>query len=226
MGAEVNKKDATRLETIEDLFIFSRTGTVSGATTWSETHVSGGGGGGYMHNGSGHVSSTSISSTVRERQRFFLVEPDGDETEFNDTGLAVRDGQTVTVVYCGHKADQVGWPTAYYNHPTRAQSTAVGHVKWLTGKGGGGAAVRVIVAVVAGFVAQFIAALVLGAVGGSTLGILSWLVLPVAAWWVWKRMGKASGKVPEVDLKAAVQAEIERAKSAVRDAREPVAVAG
>jgi hypothetical protein len=222
------RKNATRLQTIDDLYISSRTGLVSGATTWSETRVSGGGGGGYIHNGSGHMSSSSISSTVTERQRFFLVQPDGEEREYTDTGLAVRDGQTVTVIIAGHKADGLGWPTVYYNHQTRSQVQDPDHINWLTGKNKGSVFIRLVAAVIAGVVAQFVMGALIAVLLGpeSVLGLLSWLAFVAAAWWAWKKMTPSLGKVPEADLKAVLDAELERAKALIKDARDRVAAAG
>src|SRR3546814_5386542 len=62
--------DTPPIRSIEEVHGCYRTGTVCGVGNWSETrvHASSSGGGGYLHNGSGHVSAptVSVSSTSTE----------------------------------------------------------------------------------------------------------------------------------------------------------------
>lgn len=116
-----------KITTIDELHVFSRTGVVSGCSTWSETRVYGGGG--------ANNTNVSISSSVREKQRYFIVDKDGDETEINDSGLSVRDGQVVTAVYCGRKNDSnYGFQMGYHNHNTGNSSYVTSSIESLTGK--------------------------------------------------------------------------------------------
>ena len=105
-----------KLQSIDDLHLFTRTGTVHGARTWSESYTSGG-----STTSNGPVS---VSTTVRERQRYFVRMAGGSETEVNYTGVSVRDGHVVTLVYCGQKNPEsnLGWIAAVYNHGTGRKS--------------------------------------------------------------------------------------------------------
>src|SRR3546814_1867529 len=77
--------DTPPIRSIEEVHGCYRTGTVCGVGNWSETrvHASSRGGGGYLHNGSGHVSAptVSVSSTSTEVLRFFMEYDDEDEEE-------------------------------------------------------------------------------------------------------------------------------------------------
>jgi hypothetical protein len=101
---------------------WARTGEVVGSAIYTSTHVSGGssGGGGYVHNGVGHVSAPQvhISSTVTTHNRFFLKEDDGDETEIKlaNSSFGVRDGQRITGVWASHVNDGSGWLVYLHNH--------------------------------------------------------------------------------------------------------------
>lgn len=141
------------VKTIEELKLFTKTGVVVGTSNWSETHVSGGssGGGGHIHQGTGYVAAptVSISSTVVERNRFFLRQASGKEVEvdLHGTRFGVRDGHEVTAVYCGHKDSDWGWLFELQNHDTGANSkiaTAPPSIR------GGGMSGGVFVAFVAG----------------------------------------------------------------------------
>lgn len=81
----------------------AKTGAVLHTDTWSETQVSGSGGGSYVGAG-GHVSSgsVSISSKVTERHRFFINDLSSDrefEIDLSGMGCAVRPGQKVTALW-------------------------------------------------------------------------------------------------------------------------------
>lgn len=123
----VTWKTRTKLKSPEDIDVWSRTGDVVGTSVWSETHVSGsgGGGGGYISQGSGYISSGSVSinSNVKTRQRFFLREENGRETELNDIGFSVRDGHRVRVVYASHVKDGHAWIVNAKNLSTGDEKT-------------------------------------------------------------------------------------------------------
>lgn len=86
----------------EDVELRIRSGTVAGSSIWTETSVN-------VHtsaarsDGFGNVLPGQTSSTVTstEKNRFFLVEPDGGERAITtwNTGFAVRDGHGVKAVY-------------------------------------------------------------------------------------------------------------------------------
>lgn len=81
-----------------------RTGSVVDVQIWSETHVSGSssGGGGYINNGTGYVSSPSVSvtSTVQNRQRLFVNWNSGSEGTIElDDSVPFRVGNKVREVF-------------------------------------------------------------------------------------------------------------------------------
>ena len=95
-----------RVRDIAELYSFQKTGDVHGVATWSETSVSA-----HTTHSQNGTGSTSVSSTSYEKQRFFLREANGRETEvtLTDAEIAFRDGHHVTLIYCGHKAEKTGW---------------------------------------------------------------------------------------------------------------------
>lgn len=115
--------DTPPIRSIEEVHGCYRTGTVCGVGNWSETrvHASSSGGGGYLHNGSGHVSAptVSVSSTSTEVLRFFMEYDDDDEEEvtIKGGGFAVREGQRVSVIRVSSRPDW-GYNIAYHNHKT------------------------------------------------------------------------------------------------------------
>ena len=75
-------------------------GTVHGLRKWSETHVSSPGGGGYLHNGTGHISAPRVSSTIVERVEFWLKPEAGGGNELRLTmNIDVRDGHRLVVIW-------------------------------------------------------------------------------------------------------------------------------
>lgn len=100
--------------------IWSFTGEVMSDKKWTSTHVSGEGGGGYLHNGTGHSSSVSISSTTTTHDQFILRDKSGKEKsfEFSNMHLAMRVGQTVTVFWAIKHGKTSGPYIAVYNHAT------------------------------------------------------------------------------------------------------------
>lgn len=76
--------------------------------TWSETHVSSSGGGGYVHpQYGGNVSAAQVSSTVTTRReqklwvRFFNDQSEADFSFSNDSTLSIMEGQPVLVCHIG-----------------------------------------------------------------------------------------------------------------------------
>jgi len=74
-------------------------GEVVSQQKWSETHVRGSGGGGYINQGSGQIASTQIVSSTSEQLEFWVKADDGKETAFrlSDVDMAVRPGQRVRI---------------------------------------------------------------------------------------------------------------------------------
>lgn len=81
--------------------VTTRSGIVRDVQVFSETHLTGGssGGGGYLHQGSGHVASPQVrvSSEVVTTQRIFLEDNDGEWTCSVGKDFAVRPGHHIKV---------------------------------------------------------------------------------------------------------------------------------
>lgn len=76
------------------------TGAVMSSSKWSETHVSSSGGGGYLHNGTGHVSAPTVSSTVSAKHEFWFKTEEGREipVQLTDADFPLAPGQRITMV--------------------------------------------------------------------------------------------------------------------------------
>lgn len=112
--------DAGRIETIDQLCLFTKVGTIAGSQNWSETTfrsttTSNGGG-----NFSPASTSTTTSSSTAEQLRLFVRSDNGDEFEakFSEPGFGVREGHRVSIVYAGSQAEQSGYAMALANHST------------------------------------------------------------------------------------------------------------
>lgn len=133
--------DVGTIKAIDQLYMFTKVGTVVGNQNWSETSISTttttSGGGGYMHQGSGFISpsssSTTTSSSTTEQLRLFIREDDGDEFEakFSEPGFGVREGHRVTVVYAGDQASQRGYPMGLANHSTNQSKIFKQRANWI-----------------------------------------------------------------------------------------------
>lgn len=133
--------DVGTIKSIDQLYMFTKVGTIAGSQNWSETSISTttttSGGGGYMHQGSGFISpassSTTTSSSTTEQLRLFIREDDGDEFEakFSEPGFGVREGHRVTVVYAGDQASRAGYPMALANHSTNQSKIFTQRAKWI-----------------------------------------------------------------------------------------------
>jgi len=76
------------------------TGTVISSQKHSETHVRSSGGGGYIHQGSGHVSAPTITSHVVTKHEFWVRTENGRDVPVNlsNVPVSVAEGQTVSLV--------------------------------------------------------------------------------------------------------------------------------
>jgi hypothetical protein len=77
------------------------TGTVTDQQKFSETKVSSSGGGGYLHQGSGHVQAPTVTSTTTTKHEFWVQLTDGTQHPIQLTGLDIPlgTGQKITLVY-------------------------------------------------------------------------------------------------------------------------------
>ena len=111
--------------------IVTRTGNVLENQTLSRTHVHGHSSAESQYIGphGGHIESPkiSISSTTSEKVNLFIRGDDDREFEvgFIDPGIAVREGNRISILYCGKNSESVDeiisndhWISAIINHST------------------------------------------------------------------------------------------------------------
>ena len=155
------------IKSIEDIYIFTRGGTVldvqKGVKISSTTTTSGGSG--YVHptyGGNISTPSTTTTTTSREFMTVFVREAEGSEcsAEFTDSCVAVRAGNRVSVVHAGNKCVNVGYVAALVNHDSGKQGVITEVSKWLVNRPTGGEGCGL-----------FIAAMVLGPLVGVLLGL-------------------------------------------------------
>jgi hypothetical protein len=83
------------------------------SSKWSETHVSSSGGGGYLHQGSGHVSAPTVSSTVKSKHEFWIQTADGHQiaVQLTDADFPLMPTQLITLVSApsAQKPDEPRW---------------------------------------------------------------------------------------------------------------------
>jgi len=97
------------------------TGRVLGSDKNMKSVVSGseGGGGGYIRNGTGHISNSSvnISSRTVVHDNIFLADEEGNEKAFqlSDFNIACRDGHTLTVAWAIKQGKDRGPYLMVYN---------------------------------------------------------------------------------------------------------------
>jgi hypothetical protein len=87
---------------------------------WSTTQVAGGGGG--TNVGSGLPNPVTVSSVSTTHDQFFVRSDDGQERAFEmaNTGIALRKGHRVTVLWGNVRGIERGSYIAVYNHTTGA----------------------------------------------------------------------------------------------------------
>lgn len=100
------------------------TGAVLSASKNLETKVSGGGGGGYVNQGSGYVAPVSIKSTTTVHDQLFLADKSGTEHAYQLQGfdLACRESNQVTVAWAMKPGAKQGPYVLVYNHATKKPS--------------------------------------------------------------------------------------------------------
>lgn len=99
-------------------------GEVGGAWKGFTTEVSGGGGSGYVYQGTGHSTNREVTSKTTEHNQFFLRSPTGEEKSVRlaDVAIAVRDGHDVTVIWGIEEGRGEGPYLAVINHTTGEKS--------------------------------------------------------------------------------------------------------
>jgi hypothetical protein len=97
------------------------TGRVATATKNLETQVHGGGGGGYVHQGTGYSAPVAISSTTTVHDQLFLIGKDGDEQAFQLQGfnVACRESNHLTVLWAMRQGAATGPYVLVVNHTTK-----------------------------------------------------------------------------------------------------------
>ncbi|MEQ8405457.1 MAG: hypothetical protein RKE49_10185 [Oceanicaulis sp.] len=105
------------------MHFFSITGEVSGVNRWSDTRITGSGGGQVMRGTK--VDPIRVSSTTVDQQEFFLQDDSGKthSMRFSGSIVPIADGHEVEVVYAGRQQGS-GFPVGIANRTTR-QSTAL-----------------------------------------------------------------------------------------------------
>lgn len=138
-----NRKEI--ISSIDDLQILERSGNVLANKTQSRTHIHGHSKdeNQYIgpHGGQIEAPKISISSTTSEKVNLFIDGDDGFEFEvgFVNPGIAVREGNRVSILYCGSKSESANqitsndyWISAIINHSTRKSRVFEPRVRQLT----------------------------------------------------------------------------------------------
>ncbi len=105
--------------------LYSATGTVLSPSKDREvrTHISGGGGTGYVSGGTGYSSQAPITSstTTITHVQFFLKEAEEKERpiQITDVNLALREGQKLSVVWAIKEGKDAGHYFLFRNHTTQ-----------------------------------------------------------------------------------------------------------
>jgi hypothetical protein len=96
------------------------TGSVLQSNNWSETHVSGGGGGGMTYAGHGSSHVNAISSQVVSQGEIWVRDETGKEHHLRFSGIEVptRNGHILSAIYGRAKRDKDGmyFSVLFYNH--------------------------------------------------------------------------------------------------------------
>ena len=98
------------------------TGCVLQSNKWSETHISGGGGGGMTYGGHGSSHVNDVSSQVISQGEIWVRDEAGKEHHLRFSGIEVptRGGHILTAIYARAKRDKKGlyFLASLYNHTT------------------------------------------------------------------------------------------------------------
>jgi uncharacterized membrane protein YciS (DUF1049 family) len=101
--------------------IYSVTGKVLDTSTRAETEVTGSGGGGYTHRGSGYNSQVNIKSKTTRYTKIFLLDDTGKEhvIDLVDFDVHCRTGSVLTMIWAIKAGQKKGPYIAAYNHNTQ-----------------------------------------------------------------------------------------------------------
>jgi hypothetical protein len=96
------------------------TGKVTGASKHLETRISGGGGGGYTHNGTGFSSTAPITSQTVTHDQIFIADGSGKEhtLKLQNWDIAAREGHEMSAIWLIKKGKKSGPYVAIQNHTT------------------------------------------------------------------------------------------------------------
>jgi hypothetical protein len=114
-----------------DYYAWAATGLVAGLDSWSEPDF----GGESVPTGDG-AGSVRIASRMVDRQRFLLRQRDGADIEVSllDSGLVLRNGHAVTVVWAARKGAAHGYCVHLDNHTTGAETRLPHNIKLIRPK--------------------------------------------------------------------------------------------
>jgi len=130
--------DVGKIASLDQLYVFERSGTVAALQHWVETNttVTTTGGSDTVVNGTGNISgpSTTTHTSSTEMVRIFVREDDGDEFDVSipDLGFGVREGHRLSFIYAGNQVSQRGYPMAVVNHATRKSEVLKSRVSWIS----------------------------------------------------------------------------------------------
>ena len=122
MGATVPRRDCVIGK--EKVWFNNASGQVKGLRIWSETRVSGGGGGGHTGPYGGFSNPVAVTSTVTVKREFWVVTKTGQEHHiiYDEGNFSVREGQTVTVIW-GASSSQNSGPYLALSNPSYNNGT-------------------------------------------------------------------------------------------------------
>lgn len=101
-------------------------GRVLSVKNWSDTHISSSGGGGYVGQHGGYVAPARVHSQVVQRTELFAVNIDGEEKNFDLSGVDVsfREGSAIFVVWGSETGSSTGQYLYIENLDTRERFAA------------------------------------------------------------------------------------------------------
>lgn len=110
---------------VEDIYVFTKSGSVTDCGTTSKTSVHGYGGG-------ANKQPIQISSTTTETLKMFVREEDGDEFEvsLHNPSIGVRPGHLVTIGYVGDQVSKRGFAAALWVHNTGNSEIYDHRINW------------------------------------------------------------------------------------------------
>ena len=204
----------TPITTIDDLYIFARSGTVIDRQAESDTQVYGS-----VTNGHGRISSSTTDYLT-----LFLRDANGNEFSavLQDFSVQARVGNRVSIIFAGTKATRTGRPAGFVNHDTRREAIREATIENLApGPGVAGRGCLLIVVPILVFAGFFQITATVSAFGGgpgplSLLLGLAMLASPVVTFVLMRKNGKrrtSHATALQSQLRAAIQKHIEAARS-------------